>query len=505
MAHHIAGRGIYHEWAMMKRIFLILREHLGDENLDLAGGVLYELIEVDCEHTDDPGAAFQRWRHDHMCRYTDLELPHVPHMTTITSSIIPTGRLSQWRLTHPERYPFVLSDSSPIVRDFSIDRSCIRNRKAWLIDHTFFVTSRSDGTRPMRSPNPQEFHAMQWDAEYGSGGRLVEERDIRLDSSGRPSEVSPPGTADTLLAKTPHTKSLRHSLSSLSIISKFKRRLSGSKKQSVVEERRKSWIPGTLIFETASAFKDKSSGANPFSVPLPDGCKVPNAIFARKFCLVKREESLPPYLPISQMPTAEAKATDSLLEAVSGGISAEASPWRFRGPFTPQLGFDGGLDYQWRLHEPVMTIRRFDVENPVPEGPNFGPYGIDEVIQRRNKNEGLAARQRKLERRRGLVFGPDEAIRWRVDSLSSIPQTPTPRGRSKAFRWERFEKGTSLFHNIEFTVPAMADSFEETASNRKTTIIERSKASIYGSSPSCMLPDSGDLPLSHGELLHVEI
>lgn len=56
----------------MLQIFLILREHLGDENLDLAGGVLYELIEVDCEHTDDPGAAFQRWRHDHMYRYVRI-------------------------------------------------------------------------------------------------------------------------------------------------------------------------------------------------------------------------------------------------------------------------------------------------------------------------------------------------------------------------------------------------------------------------------------------------
>lgn len=51
------------------QVFLVLRDHLGDENLDLAGGVLYELIEIDCEHTDDPGAAFQRWKHDHMRRY----------------------------------------------------------------------------------------------------------------------------------------------------------------------------------------------------------------------------------------------------------------------------------------------------------------------------------------------------------------------------------------------------------------------------------------------------
>ena len=66
------------------KIFLVLRDHLGDENLDLAGGVLYELIEIDCEHTDDPGAAFQRWRHDHMSRYvgeSDMVYRRCPALT----------------------------------------------------------------------------------------------------------------------------------------------------------------------------------------------------------------------------------------------------------------------------------------------------------------------------------------------------------------------------------------------------------------------------------------
>ncbi|KAF0643757.1 hypothetical protein FPSE5266_04824 [Fusarium pseudograminearum] len=50
-------------------VFLVLRDHLGDELLGLAGGVLYEMIEVDCHYSDDPGAAFQRWRHDHLNRH----------------------------------------------------------------------------------------------------------------------------------------------------------------------------------------------------------------------------------------------------------------------------------------------------------------------------------------------------------------------------------------------------------------------------------------------------
>ncbi len=51
------------------QVFLILREHMGDKTLDLAGGVLYELIEIDCTYSHEPGACFQRWRHDHMRRY----------------------------------------------------------------------------------------------------------------------------------------------------------------------------------------------------------------------------------------------------------------------------------------------------------------------------------------------------------------------------------------------------------------------------------------------------
>lgn len=45
-----------------------LREHCGDENLDLSIGVLYEFIEVDTDFTFDQGAAFRRWQFDHSRR-----------------------------------------------------------------------------------------------------------------------------------------------------------------------------------------------------------------------------------------------------------------------------------------------------------------------------------------------------------------------------------------------------------------------------------------------------
>jgi len=51
-----------------------LREHCGDENLDLSIGVLYEFIEVDTQFTFEQGAAFRRWQYDHSRRAVSLSL-----------------------------------------------------------------------------------------------------------------------------------------------------------------------------------------------------------------------------------------------------------------------------------------------------------------------------------------------------------------------------------------------------------------------------------------------
>ncbi|KAI2467666.1 hypothetical protein F4781DRAFT_444093 [Annulohypoxylon bovei var. microspora] len=389
----------------IQQIFLILREHLGDENLDLAGGVLYELIEVDCEHTDDPGAAFQRWKHDHLRRYADLELPHVPHMTTITSSIIPTQRLAQWRSKHPTRYPFVLSDSSPSTDRVSVDPSCIRNRKAWMIDHTLYISSRNDGTRSLNSPNPKEFHERQWDIEYGSQGRLIEERDVPISSLDRPSETSPPGTADNLLDASSHRKGFRRYSPGFGLLQKLTDRISLHKREPETEQRRRSRRPGALMFEqTVPSFWDKRSSPDITTVPFPDGCQVPNAIFARKYLLVEAGDSLPVYLSSRQMPTAESKATDIIVEAATHGLLDKAQPWLFRGPFTPQLGFDGGLDYQWSPREPTITFRRFHVGASSQDATDLN---IDSRSEggKPKRSEDHVTLKRTSTKRQGMIFG----------------------------------------------------------------------------------------------------
>ncbi|KAI0518544.1 hypothetical protein F5B22DRAFT_599619 [Xylaria bambusicola] len=476
----------------IQQIFLILREHLGDENLDLAGGVLYELIEVDCEHTDDPGAAFQRWRHDHMYRYADLELPHIPHMTTITSSIVPTEKLSRWRSEHADRYRFVLSDSSPISQREYADLSCIRNKKVWLIDHTLFVSTRSEGTRPMRSPNPKEFHEMQWDPDFGATGRLVDEREFPIASLDQSSDTSPPGSADTIESPSSRSQRLRHSLSSMSIIEKFVGKRN-QKKAPDIERRRRSWIPNTFIFDSSSLHRDKRAQCGVVSVPWPDGYQIPNAIFARKFLIVDDGETLPSHLPISQMPTAESKATETIVEAANTGLLNQTSPWLFRGPFTPQLGFDGGLDYQWNLQDCALT-------------PRYDPNCSSRNTELLGRNP-RAKSQRLSSKRKGILVDLETGAEMKARAfkhgflgysassklIGERPQDHLPISfqyvseRSAASssngtdilrftleRQDQYRPDTPLFDNIEFT--AQTETHYNVCSpitNRQTTVIER--------------------------------
>lgn len=322
-------------------------------------------------------------------------------MTTITSSIVPTERLALWRLKCPERYPFVLSDSSPVERS-SIDPSCIRHRKAWLIDHTLYISSRSDGTRPLNSPNPKKFHEMQWNYGYGTRGRLIEERDISIASPDRPSVVPPSGTAETPLDVSSHSKGSHRSVPGLGTLEKFKSRLFTHKRKSGSEQKRRSWMPNTLMAETAALFRDKGPNSEIAVVPLPGGCRIPNAIFARKYSLVETGDSLPPYLSLRQMPTAESKATDTIVEAASNGLLDGAPPWSFRGPFTPQLGFDGGLDYHWAPQEPIITYRRFDTDASTLDATGLPLAGQYEEIDFERTTNHIA--QRISTKRQGMIF-----------------------------------------------------------------------------------------------------
>ena len=326
-------------------------------------------------------------------------MPHVPHMTTITPSIVPTEALTHWRAEHPERYPFVLSDSSPSPDRSSFDPSCIRSRKAWLIDHTVYVSSRSEGTRSLQSPTPKELHEMQWSSEYGYKGRLVEEREI---------SISPPRTADTTSTSAWSNK-YDSSISEGTVLTRLMRKLNRTKEKPETDHRPHSWLRDAGQF-----LKDRKLDTESIPVPLPDGCNIPNAIFARKHGLVDAGHSLPLRVWTSQLPTAESKATDTIVEAARDGLLASSSSWSFRGPFTPQLGFDGGLDYQWGVLEPTITIRRFDVApyrtavgRPTHSSPEKG---------NRARARGSSTDQQDSSKRQGIVFVIDNLFTLRNDS-----------------------------------------------------------------------------------------
>lgn len=288
-----------------------------------------------------------------------------------------------------------------------MDLSCIRNKKVWLIDHTLFVSTRSEGTRPVRSPNPREFHEMQWNPEYGASGRLIDEREFPIASPDPSSDNSPPGTADTSENLTSRSQRLRHSLSSMSIIDKFVRKRK-HKKALEVEGKRRSWMPNTFLFDSSSLLRDKQAQCGVISVPWPADCQIPNAIFARKFLIVDDGEALPSHLPISQMPTAESKATETIVEAANTGLLNRTSAWLFRGPFTPQLGFDGGLDYQWSSQD-IGLIHRLPLTPGLDSGYSLSRTGLLGYDTRAKSQHGLS-------KRKGMLFDFENATQMKASA-----------------------------------------------------------------------------------------
>ncbi|PNY23177.1 Uncharacterized protein TCAP_06890, partial [Tolypocladium capitatum] len=322
-------------------VFLVLRNHLGDENLGRAGGVLYEMIEVDCQYSDDPGAAFQRWRHDHMNRHEDLELPHVPHLTTVTSTIVPSKALVQWRRDHAQRYSTRLSDYSPAeLRDIH-PRGCIRAKKDCAIEYTMYTSSRDRGTRIFRRIKAQQFQeTLRSHDAPRIMGKFVEERHVDCDRSAgnvtakahrQEAANNCPGLpASRVMATIAKHQSHVRGLSDR--ICLYLTANHGKKPAGI------AWLAGIPRLCSASS----TDGVEPTTATLVDQRKIPNANFARKFGLFTGHHALPPSL--KELPVAEDRVTEMVMGSSVGDMCC---PWTFQGPFTPQLWFDSGLDYRW--------------------------------------------------------------------------------------------------------------------------------------------------------------
>ncbi|KAH6678953.1 hypothetical protein F5X68DRAFT_213053 [Plectosphaerella plurivora] len=312
-------------------VFLILRDHIGDRDLGIAGGVLYELIEVDCAHSDDPGAGFQRWRRDHMNRHADFDLPHIPHLTTVTSSIKPSSILSRWRWDHPSRYPIRLSDAG-VNRCAVSNPSCLKSRKAWTIEHTMYMSTRDSGTSIFRSISPTRFHRLHWNLERNDVGRLVAEKEFMPTISDEETGSRETRCISRMLS------SLGVSPNTLSCLVNLFRNLCDSGESTgcgqpplATMSREKRVRPSA---PTTTASQDTAPGF------LGGNHVIPHPMFARKHSLVSKGRPLPASMATHLMRTADSVSSDMTSTSTS-------SAHVFRGPFTPQLGFDGGHDFEW--------------------------------------------------------------------------------------------------------------------------------------------------------------
>lgn len=388
----------------------ILRNHLGDENLDLSLGVLYEFIEVnDTSNTWEESSAFRRWAHDHSLRkvrlthslarlaswvygladglnsQTDFCNAHVPRLGNIVvGNIQPTERLRQWREQQRQQHLITQrtsDDAAMPSRSMDLARLTvgktvgIRNRRSWLINHTVYVSSPASGTNVLYSPTEEEFAKLASDENYGKG-KLVEERVVL---SGREellgSRVSSHESTSTV---TDGIASIDSSaLKGLSSIKKgYQAIICPLRNLHIRNRSRGGSISGWLFPQSrydigfdlekdnaaemkseppSSAGTESRSQVTLETFPLPDNARV-NGVFSRKFGLVENE--LRTTFETVAMDCAEEKVLrdaatrkQNLRDKYGKDIplrSLTKDEFGSIGPFTADMFKDGGLDYRWK-------------------------------------------------------------------------------------------------------------------------------------------------------------
>ncbi|TAQ85553.1 hypothetical protein B7494_g6108 [Chlorociboria aeruginascens] len=390
-----------------------LQERFGDENIDLACGVLEELIEIESP-PPFPECVFQRWKFQHLHRYDDFQLPHVPHTTTIVSPIIPTKALLEWRTKHPSlRGSFkdltfraqthIYGTDSPASSTFS---PCIAHQPAWRIEHTMYVSIGGGRAHVHASPTPEQLHKNSWDTKFGGGGTFVGRRVVPVSEIGSINTSNPkvlgPKVNDTLCV-VPDIIPLNGS--SRSIRSNVSNKLHSFGRKSRYNTRPKV-LPE---IQTSEMNIPNDSLGQIKTIPLhPD--LIPNAAFARKHGLVPMDEKLPEFLlwahiqptldklsaqqcdtllrdDLEVLEESQSKAKGSVHKTVNRKADRQSSLSAYFGPPTPGLFFDGGLDFQWEVksHDsdekaihplkdslPVSRSRCIDEPEPEPENHQLG-------------------------------------------------------------------------------------------------------------------------------------
>ncbi|ESZ94705.1 hypothetical protein SBOR_4899 [Sclerotinia borealis F-4128] len=370
-----------------------LQERFGDENVDLAMGVLEELIEVE-EQPPFPPSVFQRWKHEHLPLQEDFTNPHAPHTATIQAPVVPTKTLIEYR-EKQAREQFVEPQISPSAMPYC--ESCnskIAHQPSWKIEHSLFVSVGGKPATLAYCPTPTELHKGMWDPEYGRGGARM-----RPDTA----QTSPPDSTIELIG--PNATSSKYSTPTRSFINNAKRELA-QRVMGALSETRESpgnvasqarvelidieryQVPPHARASTSSEASQKiggQGGSKIFAmknVDLPAGREIPNANFARKHELIQSGQPAPDYLLGIRQPT-----FDEVYDRLYGRKIKEVTrcpnyhnPLQFylsnyqSVPASPSDFFDGGLDYKWGDTESIENTEN-DVSDVYPAS------GIGEVLQ----------------------------------------------------------------------------------------------------------------------------
>ncbi|GKT49433.1 uncharacterized protein ColSpa_09614 [Colletotrichum spaethianum] len=218
-----------------------------------------------------------------------------------------------------------------------------------------YVSTREGGTCAFRTPNPKELHEMEWQIGIGRAGKFVKEEQVV--------PATPPSQAADASNCNDNTEAERGRVHGPGVRRPtyvFRALKSGRDAMRIQdprerrpENRRRVWLTNMFGLETALSLRERP---DPKPVPLPEGCVTPHPIFARKFSLIADSQPLPPSLSHEMMPTADTKARKLLADAAVQGVMGPS--YEFRGPFTPQLGFDGGLDHRQVVLEPCTAPSR---------------------------------------------------------------------------------------------------------------------------------------------------
>lgn len=266
--------------------------------------------------------------------------------------------------------------------DESTSVTNIKSQKPWQIDHSFFVSSLSQGTRVHKKPpSAADLHKMVWDSSFGLTGKMIEERQIQ------PSKVVPRYPRDSrvisqhfhpkflvdIKGASPRGSNIKHPLMDLKVflssrnISTFDAHTASDETNSYpnppsTKPEQRCNMPIGYASLSAKAYEmdeavqslpdPNSEGGHKYfskirNQRLPEGFIVPTEAFAVK-------NDLAPESTISSNAALVRKrihVADDLalynsvrasLEAISHG-----QLFKYNGPFTNELFKDSGLDFKW--------------------------------------------------------------------------------------------------------------------------------------------------------------